>query len=295
MNLKMSEKIDLSIITIALSSDYVINCLKSIEPAIGGINCEIIVIDNASKDGLSEKIKELFPKVKIIRRETNGGYGENNNLGLKIAKGKYILLLNDDTKIIDRNIFKEMITWMNNHPKVAVSSSALANPDGKTYQRSGGYFPSLFKVFAWMFFIDDIPFLTNLVKPYHPSLDYFKTEHQQDWVTGAFYLVRKSALDQSGFFDEDFFLYVEEVELSYRLRDKGWQVWYLPKWKIVHFGMVSTGSENSIIMELQNLKLFYKKHYPTWQLPLLTIILKLGCLIRVPIFGKTYAKAFRSI
>ena len=89
-------------------------------------------------------------------------------MGMKIAKGKYILLLNDDTKIIDKNIFKEMISWMDSHPEVGLSSCALVNPDLKNYQGSGGYFPTLSRVIAWMTFIDDIPYLDNIIKPYHP-------------------------------------------------------------------------------------------------------------------------------
>lgn len=112
-------------------------------------------------------------------------------------------------------------------------------------------------------------------------------------------MMRKEAMDAVGLFDEDFFLYVEEVELSFRFAKKGWEAWYLPKWKTVHYGMATNGSEKATIFEMQNLKLFYKKHFPAWQLPILTFLLKFGTVLRIVFYGlinpkvaKIYAKAF---
>lgn len=304
--------LQLSIIIVSSKLNYLGDCLKTVYTALKGIPNEIIIIDNASHDKIGDQIKIEFPEVKIIRREENGGFGENNNMGMKIAKGKYVLLLNDDTKIIDKKIFKEMIAWMNSHPKVGLSSCALVNPDLKNYQGSGGYFPTLFRVIAWMTFFDDLPFIDTLIKPYHPmhggsflhtNEDYFKKSHKQDWVMGAFFFMRKDAMDKAGMFDEDFFLYVEEVELAYRFAKKGWEAWYLPKWKTVHYGMATTGSEKATVMEMQNLRLFYSKHMKSWKLPILIITLKFGALLRVLIYtllgrlstAKIYIKAFVSI
>lgn len=299
---------DISIVIISSKKDYLLDCLKTVYSALKGIKNEIILVDNASQDKIGVLAKNKFPEVKVIRREKNGGFGENNNLGMKVAKGRYVLLLNDDTKIINKNIFKEMINWMDEHPKVGISTCALVNPDLKNYQGSGGSFPTLLRVFAWMTFLDDIPGVDNLIKPYHPlhgwspfhtNEGYFKKSHKQDWLTGAFFLMRKEAMDSAGLFDEDFFLYVEEVELAYRFAEKGWEAWYLPKWKTVHYGMVTNGSEKATIFEMQNLKLFYQKHFPSWQLPILTFFLKLGIVLRIVLYGvinpgvaKIYAKAF---
>lgn len=308
----MAKKPDISIVLISSKEEYIFDCLETAYMALEGVDNEVILIDNASEDHLGKKVNKKFPEVKVLRRDENGGFGENNNMGMKIAKGRYVLLLNDDTKIIDKDIFKEMIEWMDKHPKVGVSSCALVNPDKKTYQGSGGYFPTLPRVFAWMTFLDDIPGLDLLIKPYHPlsgwspfykGEGYFKKKHKQDWVTGAFYLMRKEAMDEVGLFDEDFFLYVEEVDLSYRFYKKGWDIWYLPKWKIVHYGQVTTGSENAMIREFENLKLFYKKHYASWKVPVLTFLLKMGAVLRMGLFGvlkgkgaiKTYAKAFKAV
>lgn len=304
--------VDLSIILVVTKGNYIFDCIKSIISSPSAINYEIIVIDNASKEKMGKRIRKLYPKIKIIRRETNGGFGENNNLGMKIAKGRYVLLLNDDTKILDKNILRDMIAWMDKHPTVGVSSCAVMESDGRTYQGSGGSFPTLFKVFCWMLFIDDIPFIDNLIKPYHPmhgfspfhtNEAYFKKPHKQDWLTGAYYLMRKSAMDKVGFFDEDFFLYVEEVDLSYRFRKAGWEIWYLPYWKVIHYGSATIGNERALVYEMQNIKLFYKKHFDKWQLPLVAALLKLGAFVRIIVFGvfkggkvaKVYARVFKAI
>lgn len=132
------EKPDLSIVTISSKKDFLVDCFESVYKAAKDMDLEVILIDNASEDKVGEYAKKKFPKIKVLRREKNGGFGENNNMGMKIANGKYVLLLNDDTKIIDKSIFKQMIDWMDKHPKVGVSSCALLNPDKKTYQGSGG-------------------------------------------------------------------------------------------------------------------------------------------------------------
>jgi GT2 family glycosyltransferase len=218
----MNKKIDLSIVIISSKKDYIFDCLRSLESATQGIEAEVILIDNVSQDKIGESVKKQFPKVKVLRREVNGGFGENNNMGMKIAQGRYVLLLNDDTKIIDKNIF---------------------------------------------------------------------------------FLKRKEAMDEAGLFDEDFFLYVEEVELAYRFARKGWEAWYLPRWKTVHYGMSTNGSEKATIFELQNLVLMYKKHEPKWKIPVLRIILRFGVGLRIilwtvrckPDITKIYEKAFTAI
>jgi len=304
--------LDLSVVIVTSKKDYIFDCLKSVYAAFKDIKGEAILIDNASVDGIGKLAKDKFSELIVIRREENGGFGENNNMGMKIAKGRYVLLLNDDTKIIDKNIFKEMIFWMDSHPKVGISTCGLVNPDLITFQGSGGSFPTLGRVFAWMTFFDDIPGLDNLIKPYHPlhswspfnkNEDYFKKTHKQDWLTGAYFLMRKSAMDEAGLFDEDFFLYVEEVELAYRFAKKGWEAWYLPEWKTLHYGMSTNGSERATIFELQNLMLMYKKHEPKWKLPILRAILRFGVVLRIILWNisgkkdvaKIYAKALTVI
>lgn len=303
------KEIDLSIVIISLSTDKYHTkdnlkiTLESLKPALKNIKSEVILVDNSTiEDGTHDMAKSYFPGIVYLKRDKLYEFGDNNNYGLKKAHGEYVLFLNNDVKLLDDKILSGMIEWMDSNSKVAVSSCALLNEDGKTLQRSGGSFPNLTKVISWMTFVDDLPILNQIFNSYHPNLDYFNKIHKQDWVTGAFYLARKDVIDKTGGFDLDYNAYVEETDLSYRVSKLGYETWYLPKWKIIHFGGKSYGGENSIIFELKNLKVFYKKHYPKWQLPILSFILKFGCLLRIIVFSlfksnlvKIYAKAFKTV
>lgn len=307
----MKKDISIIVINFGNTKEYTRKCLQTLLPACKKLKSEIIVIDNISTDGTAEMIKKDFKEVIYIRKDKPYGFGANNNFGLQKATARYVLFLNSDTELLDDNILKEMVDYMDKNPKVAVSSSALLNSDRKTLQASGGAFPDLLRVFMWMTFVDDLPFVDRLIVPFHPMHDispfgsnvkYYKTSHQQDWVTGAFYLARKEVLDKLNGFDEDYDAYVEEVDLSYRIKRLGYQIMYLPKWKIVHHGGVSYGSERSFIYELKNIKLFYSKHYPKIHGFILNLILKLGIFLRIIVFGvvrpevaKIYRKALKEI
>lgn len=311
------KEIDLSIIIISLSTekyhtkDSLEVTLKTLKPTLAKIKFEVILVDNSTlDDGTFKMSKSYFPDIVYLKRGGVYSFCSNNNYGLKKAAGKYVLFLNNDVKFLDTSILKEMVQWMDENEEVGASTCSLYNSDEKTMQGSGGAFPDLLNVFAWMTFLDDVPLVNKLFKSMHPMHDvspfganenYFKESHSQDWITGAFYLVRKEVLDMVHGFDEDYNAYVEETDLSFRIKKAGYSIMYMPKWKIVHYGGQSYGGENSLIFELKNLKLFFSKHYPSWQLPLLNLIIKLGCILRIVAFSifkpslvKIYAKALRN-
>lgn len=300
--------IDLSIIIINYNTKKLLEgCLESIKKYTTGISYEVLVFDNASKDGSKEylkKIEKLDKHVRTVFNEKNIGFGGGNNYLLRKAKGKYILLLNSDT-YLTKNIFSEMLSWMDAHPKAGIVTSALKNQDG-SYQGTGGYFPTLTRVGALMLFLDDVPFVNKFVKPFHPmrnnlpfskGTSFYTKERRIDWVTGAFFLMRKDVYEDVGDFDDDYFMYVEEVDYCYRAQEYGWQVYYLPRWEIVHLGGASSGKSFPIISEYEGLKTFYKKHMPGWQLRILTVLLKLGAALRIVILGtlkgKDYARIYK--
>lgn len=301
---------DLSIIIVSYNTKKLLeDCLVSIKKNLGKIDYEVIVVDNASSDGSVELIKSYTSRMplKFIDSGGNIGFGRANNLGMKISKGKYVLLLNSDT-IIEKPFLKEMMEWMDKHLKVGITSCALKNADG-SLQGTGGYFPTLLRVFSWMFFLEDLPLIDKLIKPFHPmhaysffykGTSFFHQEGERDWVTGAFFLMKKEVIDKVGYFDPEFFMYTEEVDLCYRIKKAGWKIWYLPKWSIIHYGGASSTSEFPILSEYKGIKIFYRKRMPSWQYPIVRIFLKLGALIRIFVLGllkgpqavKTYAKAF---
>ena len=301
-------KMDLSIIIVSFNTkNLLLTCIKSIFEYTKGINFEIIVVDNGSKDRSAAAAMNLGAKV--IENKENLGFAKANNQGFKISNGRYILFLNSDTRIYD-NVLGEMVPWMSLNSEAGVATCALKNKNG-SLQATGGYFPTLPRVFSWMT-IQDIPFVDSVIKPFHPyhsksflfrGDSFYKTKKELGWVTGAFFMTRKDILEQVGGWDEDFFMYVEEVDLCFRIKKLGYKIWYLPKWSITHYGGASgkTGG-SSIISEYSGIKKFYRKHYPFWQFPILRLILKIGAIGRIILFGilegkgsaKIYAKAFKS-
>jgi len=302
----------LSIIIVSYNTSQItIDCLKSIFSdkgltfnldKIDNVQLtptEIIIIDNNSHDDSVSKIEELIktnPKaknIKLIKNKDNSGFGKANNQGLKIAKGNYILLLNSDTLILHSAI-SQSLDWLASHPEASVCTAQLLNKD-KTIQASGGYFPSLSNVFAWCFNIDDLPFLNKISKPIHPHTPNFYThdkfylkDHQQDWVTGAFMLIRKSHLDKTNGFDESYFMYGEEVELSYRIKKffPKFQTWYLIGPQIIHLGGASAVSKvDPIFNEYQGIIAFFKKHKPTWQTNIVKFLIKINAFNRAVIYS----------
>lgn len=163
------DKIDLSIIIVSFNTRKILqDCIESVLKYKKSINLEIVLVDNNSKDGTVDDFENkdlVYSKnkkvIKIIKNNQNFGFAKANNQGIKIAKGKYILLLNSDT-LIETNVFSEMVDFLNIHKNAGVVSSMLRNKDGSN-QGTGGYFPNLFRVFCWMFFIEDIPFLDKFI------------------------------------------------------------------------------------------------------------------------------------
>ena len=160
----MQKKVDLSVITVSHNIKKLLKgCLASIHEKCREGSFEIFVYDQTSTDGTAEMVEKKFPDVNLLKNRKNIGFGPSNNVAMKKAIGRYILLLNSDTKIIQKNIFDEMVAWMDENPKVGISSCALVNLDG-SLQGSGGYFPNLFRVFAWMFFLGLVLKLAHLSK-----------------------------------------------------------------------------------------------------------------------------------
>ncbi len=299
---------DLSIIIVSFNTKkLLIDCIESIQKNTENINFEIIMVDNNSADGSPQAAKKLGAIV--IENDSNLGFASANNQGVKVACGKYVLFLNSDTEI-KSNVLGEMVSWMNSNSKIGIATCSLNNKDD-SLQATGGFFPNLLSVFSWMT-IQDLPFVDMLIKPFHPlhskSLfakgeGFYSSVRQLDWVTGAFLLTRKQVLEKV-LWDESFFMYVEEVDFCYRVKKLGWEIWYNPKWHITHLGGGSSKvGEFSLISEYEGVKKFYMKHYPRWQMPILRLILKIGALGRIVLFGilegnqtaKIYAKAFRTV
>lgn len=272
---------DVSVVIVSFNvKDLLKACIDSIFKQTKGVDFEIIVVDNASTDGSAEMLKGI-KGIKIILAKENLGFTKGNNLGIKEAKGKYILVLNPDTEFLE-NTLKTMVDWMEGHQDVAVSSCQLVDFEHKILP-TGGYFPTLPRLFFWALFMDDLPGISQVVKSYHPKRRKYDKEFYPDWVTGSFFFVRKTAMDKVGMFDENIFMYGDEVEWCMRFKAAGFQVAYTPVTKIVHLERRSSGgsSRNAVLGEYKGLRYIYGKYYPGWKQVLVGTLLDVGATLRV--------------
>jgi GT2 family glycosyltransferase len=281
-------KIDISLVMISYNTKKItLETLRSIYKHTKDVNFEIIISDHDSKDG-SVKALQVFAKtknnLKVLDTKRNPGFGAGNNFGAKIAKGEYLLFINTDI-LFKTNVIKKALTWLKNHPNIGAYSCKLLNKD-LTVQATGGYFPTLFRVFAWQLFIDDLPIIKKLIKSIHPHKWFYKKSRDLDWVTGAFTIMPRKLFEDLGGFDENIWMYAEELELCYRVKKMGYSIAYQPEPSIIHLGGASSGgSRLGLTQEIKNLIYFFKKHKPKWQLPVIKLLIITGSILRYIIFG----------
>jgi N-acetylglucosaminyl-diphospho-decaprenol L-rhamnosyltransferase len=241
-------------------------------------NLEIIVVDNGSSDGSPEALLATFPQVHLIANPDNRGFSPANNQALRIASGRYSLLLNSDT-LIQPNSLKQVIEFMDSHPSAGLCGVQVLNADG-TFQGSYAGYLNLGREFLILTGLG-----RRLVNPHYPS--YGPAQSQQTktvpTIQGAFMFARTTALAQIGWLDEGFFMYGEENDLSLRLRHAGWEVYYLAEVKLIHLGGQSTRKNaTKMVWQLQQSKVrLFKKHYGLLPALLLKLLVCLAVLAKL--------------
>lgn len=240
---------------------FVEQCLDSLERALDGIDSEVFVVDNHSSDGSIEYLKPRFPKVIFIESNHNLGFARANNMAIRQAEGQYVLLLNPDTFAGEQTI-KQAIEFMDQHPKAGGAGVKMFNTDGtKALESRRGLPTPLTSFYKMCGLCSKFPESRRFGKYYMGYLSWDKPE-RIDIISGAFCLMRKEALDKAGHLDEDFFMYGEDIDLSYRLLKAGYDNWYLPL-PILHYKGESThkSSFRYVHVFYQAMLIFFKKHY----------------------------------
>lgn len=240
------------------------NCIASVKHFTSGITYEIIVVDNASTETNPSLLLYEFPFIKLIKSPVNVGFAKGNNLGIKEAAGKYILLLNSDTVLSDNTLFK-LFEYLENNPKVGVISPRLIYPDGR-HQSVAQRFPSikysLIEFFRLQKFLPGRRAGRLLLGAFFNHLETVKA----DWVWGACFMFPKSILDQlpDNKLDETYFMYFEDMQWCMDISKLGYEIHFFAGAEVIHLMGGSSGNKNSMMRENGNL--FLKKNYPVWQI-----------------------------
>ncbi|MEZ4796060.1 MAG: glycosyltransferase family 2 protein [Flavobacteriaceae bacterium] len=257
-------------------------CLKSVEQAITEIDAEIIVIDNNSTDGSCDMVKQKFPSVTLISNQDNLGFAKANNQGVKVAKGEFICILNPDT-VVAEDTFLKLIEFAKSKPNLGAIGCKLIDGSGKFLPESKRNIPVV-RVALQKMFGSGKNYYANQIKDNEIG--------KVDVLVGAFMLLRKDTYNQVNGFDEDYFMYGEDIDLSYKLLQAGFQNYYYGETTCIHYKGESTTKNSTYTKRFYKaMKLFYEKHFKTNLL--FDALVMLGINF-APLFGrKTASEVFQ--
>ncbi|UCF26759.1 MAG: glycosyltransferase family 2 protein [Chloroflexota bacterium] len=269
---------DLSVIIVNWNTkNLLVECIDSIYTAPPNSEFDIWVVDNSSTDGSPEIIRNRYPEVNLIVNKENIGFAKANNQAFNQCRGKYILLLNPDT-VVKPEAIEKLCRFLNQLPEVGMVGPRLINAD-KTLQISAFPIPTLSKEFWRLFHLD-------VFVPYgkYPMKDWdVDTAREVDTLLGACMLIRREALGKSNLFDEEYFIYSEEVDLCARLKKGSWHLYWLPSAVVIHYGSQSTQqvAEDMFLKLYAGKILYFRKHRSKFAVLVYKIILFLATISRL--------------
>ncbi|OMF88078.1 glycosyltransferase family 2 protein [Paenibacillus sp. FSL R7-0337] len=238
------------------------DCLRSVYDSETSYSYEIILVDNNSEDDSVETISKEFPEVLLIANSENVGFAKGNNQGMEVASGRYVLLLNSDT-VIRKDTLETMLAFMDSRPDLGASGCKVILPDGSLDKACRRGFPtpsaSFYYAFGFSKLFPDRPKFNGYQLGYLDPDD----EYPVDCLVGAFMLLRRETIEQVGGLDETFFMYGEDLDWCYRIKEAGWGIYYYPHTSIVHLkGGSARRRPFKIVYEFHRaMILFHKKHY----------------------------------
>jgi len=251
---------------------YLDECLESVQKALEGVEAEVFVVDNASTDDTMSVLPQKYTWVRFIASEENLGFSRGNNIAIRQATGEYVLLLNPDTNVAEHTL-REAVRFMDEHPQAGGVGVMMLNGDGTRAPESRRAIPT-----PWVSALKMLGF----TKRYYMSHLPWDEPCRIEVISGAFCLLRHTALDKVGLLDEDFFMYGEDIDLSYRLLKSGYENWYLPL-PITHYKGKSTRKTDYRYVHVfyQAMLIFFRKHYS-----------HLGIFYTLPVKMAIYFRAF---
>jgi len=278
---------ELSVIIVNYNVPFFLEqCLASVERAMKNVHGEIIVIDNCSTDRSMPYLIPRFPGVRFVQNAQNLGFGKANNLGIQLSKGEYVLFLNPDT-LVPEDCLRKCVDFMKSHPDAGGLGVRMIDGSGKFLKESKRGFPSpttsLYKLCGLTSIFPQSP---KYARYYLGHIPEFQTS-EVDVLAGACMMVSRKVLEITGNFDPAFFMYGEDIDLSYRIQKAGYKNYYFPETTIVHFKGESTkkSSLNYVTMFYQAMSIFVNKHYPSKKSRFFRLMLKTAIWGRALISG----------
>lgn len=265
-------------------------CLHSVYDAIKNIDAEVWVVDNNSVDGSLAMIEEKFPQVKLIANKDNLGFSKANNQAIRLSKGEYVLLLNPDT-IVEQDTFEKVLGFMDEHLDAGGLGVKMVDGKGRFLPESKRGLPTPEVAFYKIFGLSKLFPNSKRFGKYHLTFLDHNQIHEVDVLSGAFMLLRSECLEKTGLLDEDYFMYGEDIDLSYRITKAGYKNYYFPKTRIIHYKGESTkkGSLNYVFVFYNAMIIFAKKHFSNKHARLFSALIQFAIYLRA---GMSLAKRF---
>lgn len=272
----------LSVIIVNYNVKYFLEqCLLSVRKAVEEIEAEVFVVDNNSVDGSCEMVQERFPEVQLIANKENSGFSVANNQAVKQSTGEYVLLLNPDT-LVEADTFQKCLDFMDEHPDAGGLGVKMVDGKGRFLPESKRGLPNPAAAFYKIFGLSALFPGSKRFGRYH--LGYLNNDeiHEIDVLSGAFMLMRKTVLNKVGLLDEAFFMYGEDIDLSWRIKQGGYKNYYFPETCIIHYKGESTkkGSLNYVFVFYNAMIIFAKKHFSTSQAGIFSFFINLAIYFR---------------
>jgi GT2 family glycosyltransferase len=272
----------LSIVIVNYNVKYFLEqCLHSVFKAIHQLDAEVFVVDNNSVDGSCAMVRQKFPQAQLIENKDNLGFSKANNQAIRISKGEYVLLLNPDT-VVEENTFDKVVSFMDSHPEAGGLGVKMIDGKGIFLPESKRGLPTPMVAFYKIFGLSKLFPHSHRFSKYHLGYLSNNEVHEIEVLAGAFMLMRKETLDKVGLLDEDYFMYGEDIDLSYRITQGGYKNYYFPETTIIHYKGESTkkGSINYVKVFYNAMIIFARKHFSSKNARLFTFFITLAIYFR---------------
>lgn len=272
----------LSVIVVNYNVKYFLEqCLQSVLSALEGIDSEVFVVDNNSVDGSVQMVKEKFPEIKLIANKENTGFSKANNQAIRESSGEYVLLLNPDT-VVESDTFSKTIEFMDKHPEAGGLGVKMVDGKGKFLPESKRGLPTPAVAFYKIFGLSKLFPGSRIFGKYHLGYLNKNEIHEVEILSGAFMFMRRETLEKTGYLDESFFMYGEDIDLSYRIIKAGYKNYYFPKTRIIHYKGESTkkSSVNYVVTFYNAMIIFARKHFSQRNARLYSLLIHLAIYFR---------------